>query len=84
MPSISPARDDQHMVPVRCHRFIGGFTLASLVTFGEIMDHHIMSIAGTPVGFSSLIILVSTISSAKRQVQSIGQTPRMDAIAQRL
>lgn len=65
-------------------RFIGGFTLASLVTVGEMMDQHMLNVAGTPVGFSSLIILISTISSAKRQFQAISQAPKMEAIVQRM
>jgi preprotein translocase subunit SecY len=61
-------------------RFFGGILLATIATTCSLCDLWIAQIAGQAFGLTSMLIVVSTVTSVKRQIQAMSQMPKMDRV----
>jgi len=59
-------------------RFFGGLLLASIATVCSLTDVWMNKSIGQSFGLTSMLIVVSTIISIKRQIQALSQMPKME------
>ena len=59
-------------------RFFGGILLASIATVCSLTDVWMNKSIGQSFGLTSMLIVVSTIISIKRQIQAMSQMPKME------
>ena len=59
-------------------RFFGGVLLASIATACSLTDMWMNKMIGQSFGLTSMLIVVSTIVSIKRQIAAMSQMPKMD------
>jgi len=61
-------------------RFWGGIMLALLVTAAAAIDNYVFTTSGIMIGYTSIMIVVGTIMSAKRQVQAFRKLPQLSKV----
>ena len=65
-------------------RFFGGVLLATIATVCSLCDLWIAKLIGQPFGLTSMLIVVSTVISIKRQIQAMSQMPKLDQVLKTL
>ena len=65
-------------------RFFGGILLATIATVCSLCDLWIAKLIGQPFGLTSMLIVVSTVISIKRQIQAMSQMPKLDQVLKTL
>lgn len=65
-------------------RFFGGLLLGTVAVACTIMDNYMRATTGVCIGFTSMLIVTSTILQMKRQVSALAQMPRLDKVMQSL
>ena len=61
-------------------RFFGGILLGAVAVACAFMDNLMRARFGTSVGFTSMLIVTSTILQMKRQIAALGQMPKLDKV----
>ena len=65
-------------------RFFGGLLLGIVAVACTMMDQWMKATVGISVGFTSMLIVVSTILQIQRQVVALAQMPRLDRVIRSL
>ena len=61
-------------------RFFGGLVLGVVAVFCAYADNYMRATTGICVGFTSMLIVTSTILQMKRQITAMAQMPRLDGV----
>ena len=61
-------------------RFFGGLLLGIVAVACTMMDQWMKATVGISVGFTSMLIVVSTILQIQRQVTALAQMPKLDRV----
>ena len=82
VPNVRPGdQTARHLEELqRGSRFFGGLLLATVATACAFADAHMRGTAGICVGFTSMLIVTSTIMQMKRQMSAMAQMPGLDAV----
>lgn len=65
-------------------RFFGGLLLGIVAVACTMMDQWMKATVGITVGFTSMLIVVSTILQIQRQVTALAQMPKLDRVIRSL
>jgi preprotein translocase subunit SecY len=65
-------------------RFFGGLLLGIVAVACTMMDQWMKATVGISVGFTSMLIVVSTILQIQRQVVALAQMPKLDRVIRSL
>jgi preprotein translocase subunit SecY len=82
VPNVRPGEQTaRHLEELqRGSRFFGGLLLATVATACAFADAHMRRTTGICVGFTSMLIVTSTILQIKRQMSAMAQMPRLDKV----
>ena len=82
VPNVRPGEQTaRHLEELqRGSRFFGGLLLAVVATACAFADAHMRRTTGICVGFTSMLIVTSTILQMKRQMSAMAQMPRLDKV----
>jgi preprotein translocase subunit SecY len=82
VPNVRPGEQTaRHLEELqRGSRFFGGLLLAIVATACAYADAHMRRTTGICVGFTSMLIVTSTIMQMKRQMSAMAQMPRLDKV----
>ena len=82
LPSVRPGEQTAAYLEQlqRGSRFFDGLLLAVVATACACADNHMRSTTGVCVGFTSMLIVTSTILQMKRQITAMAQMPRLDKV----
>lgn len=59
-------------------RFVGGALLATLATIATVADASAMALYGQQIGFTSTLIVISTLLSIRRQIRTFRTAPTIE------
>ncbi len=86
VPNVRPGEQTaRHLEELqRGSRFFGGLLLAVVATACAFADARMRETTGICVGFTSMLIVTSTIMQIKRQLSAMAQMPALDAVTDSL